>query len=363
MAERERAVLALEDGSTFSGWSVGAPGSSFGEVVFNTSMTGYLEIVTDPSHRGEIVAMTYPLIGNYGVIEEDLEAARPHLRGLVVSELCAKPSNFRSAEGLSSYLCRHGIVAVAGVDTRALARHLRERGTMRGVLATGEVDAASLVERAQASPRLSSQDLVGEVCTREPYLYADGEGPRVTVVDYGVKASLLRSLGGRGCRVTVVSGRSRAEEILATRPDGVILSSGPGDPSSAPSAIEAVRELLGRVPLFGIGLGHQIAALALGAEVYKLKCGHRGANHPVKELQTGRVHITSQNHGFAVKERSWSDRALVVSHRSVNDGTIEGLRHRELPVWTLQYPPEGSPGPTESAYLLDQFVASLSKPA
>lgn len=363
MAERERAVLALEDGSTFSGWSVGARGRTFGEVVFNTSMTGYQEMLTDPSYRGEIVAMTYPLIGNYGVNEEDLESVRPHPRGIVVSELCAAPSNFRSVEGLSVYLARHGVVAIEGVDTRSLTRRLRERGTMRGVLATGEVDVASLVAEAKAAPDLASQDLVGEVCTDEAYLFADGPGSRVTVVDFGLKRSILRSLAERGCRVTVVSGRSCAEEILATEPDGVILSNGPGDPRAVGSAVQTAKELLGRVPLFGICLGHQIVGLALGAEIFKLKYGHRGANHPVKEVETGRVHITSQNHSFAVKEGSWTDPAVLVSHRSVNDGTIEGLRHRELPVWTVQYHPEASPGPRDSVYLFDRFVESLSKSA
>ena len=363
MAERERAFLALEDGSVYAGWSVGARVKVAGEVVFNTSMTGYQEMLTDPSYRGEIVVMTYPLIGNYGVNDEDLESEQPHPRGLVVSELCGSPSNFRARERLSDYLARHGVAGIEGVDTRALTRRLRERGTMRGVIAAGQVDPAFLVEEAKAAPDISSQDLVDEVCTRETYLFADGSGPRVTVVDYGVKANILRSLAERGCRVTVVSGRSGAAEVLATRPDGVVLSNGPGDPRSIPFAVEAVKELIGRVPLFGICLGHQVVGLAFGGEIYKLKYGHRGANHPVKETESGRVHITSQNHSFALREGSWSDPSLIVSHRNVNDGTVEGLRHRELPVWTVQYHPEASPGPRDSAYLFDQFVQGLSRPA
>lgn len=363
MAERERAILALEDGSTYVGWSVGARGKAFGEVVFNTSMTGYQEMLTDPSYRGEIVAMTYPLIGNYGVNDEDLESLRPHPRGLVVSELCSDPSNFRSIAKLSDYLARHGVIGIEGVDTRALTRRLRERGTMRGVVATGEFDATTLVEEAKAAPDISSQDLISEVCTKEAYLFADGDGPRVTVVDYGVKTNILRSLAERGCRVMVVSGKSGAGEILATQPDGVVLSNGPGDPRSAPFAVEAAKELIGRVPLFGICLGHQILGLAFGGEIYKLKYGHRGANHPVKEVETGRVHITSQNHSFALREGSWSDPGVIVSHRNVNDGTVEGLRHRELPVWSVQYHPEASPGPRDSTYLFDRFVGALSRPA
>ena len=362
--QRERAVLVLEDGTSYTGWAMGARGKVFGEVVFTTAMTGYQETLTDPSFRGEIVTMTYPLIGNYGVNPEDVESQTPHVRGFVVRELCDSPSNWRARQSLSAYLEAHGIVGLEGVDTRALTRVLREKGTMRGVLATGDGDVARLAQEAAQASDLSSQDLVSEVTVARSYVYAEGPGPRVTVIDCGAKNSIMRSLASRGCTVTVVPAHARAEEVLATRPDGVIVSNGPGDPKAIPYVVETVRQLIPTsIPLFGICLGHQVIARAFGGETYRLKYGHRGANHPVKDLRTGRVYITSQNHGFAVQEGSWSDPDLVVTHRNVNDGTVEGLAHRTLPVRSVQYHPEASPGPSDSAYLFDEFISMLGRPA
>lgn len=363
MERREKAVLVLEDGTSYAGWAIGARGKVFGEVVFTTGMTGYQETLTDPSFRGEIVTMTYPLIGNYGVNPEDVESDVPHVRGFVVRELCDTPSNWRARQSLSEYLEQHGIIGLEGVDTRALTRVLRERGTMRGVIATGEFDIAELAQEAAASVDLSGQDLVSEVTPRESYVFAEGPGPRVTVIDCGAKSSIMRSLAARGCTVTVVPAHSTADEVLATRPDGVILSNGPGDPQTIPYVVETARRLVESTTVFGICLGHQVIARAFGAETYRLKYGHRGANHPVKDLTTGRVYITSQNHGFAVREGTWEDPDLVVTHRNVNDGTVEGLAHRRLPVYSVQYHPEAAPGPSDSAYLFDEFVTRLGRSA
>ncbi len=363
VSKQVRAVLALEDGAYFEGRSVGAEGRVFGEVVFNTSMTGYQEVLTDPSYRGEIVAMTYPLIGNYGVNDEDIESARPHARGFVVRELAGNPSNWRSKFRLADFLKQHGVVGIEGVDTRALTRRIREQGAMRGVIASGDVDPNELVHAARSAPDLSSQDLVSEVSVKEPYVYADLAGPSVTVVDFGTKLNILRSLKNRGCRVTVVPAKSTAAQVMATRPDGVILSNGPGDPIGVPYAVDTVKDLLGHVSIFGICFGHQILGLALGGSRFKMKYGHRGGNHPVKELATGRVYITSQNHGFAIEDGSFSDPNVVVTHKNVNDQTVEGLAHRSVPAFSVQYHPEASPGPNDSGYLFDRFIEGLTRPA
>ncbi len=373
-----KAYLALEDGTVFTGESFGATGHRFGEVVFNTSMTGYQEILTDPSYCGQIVTMTYPLIGNYGVNKDDFESRGPSVRGFVVKELCSRPSNWRSAEDLETFLDKHGIIGIQGIDTRALTRRLRNHGTMRGIIATGEVDPRELIAEARRAPQLSGQQLVPVVTTKQIYtiqadssilrsdeeFYGSGTGLpelrskvnyRVVLVDFGAKHNIIRWLHRIGCQVTVVPAQTTAAEILALQPQGLMLSNGPGDPKDVPDAITAIRELLGQIPIFGICLGHQILGLALGGDTYKLKFGHRGANHPVKDLVSGRVHITSQNHGYAIDANSFNDPEVVITHRNLNDDTVEGLRHWRLSAFSVQYHPESSPGPTDSEYLFYDF--------
>lgn len=354
----EQGVLALENGAVFYGVPFGARGESWGEVVFNTGMTGYQEVLTDPSYCGQIVVMTYPLIGNYGINDEDWEDTRPHVRGFVVREACPSPSNWRAARSLDRYLAEQGIVGLAGVDTRALTRIIRSEGAMRGVIAGAPAPGEELVARARALPTISEQQLVFQVATDRPY-HLPGGGCRVVVVDFGVKENIIRCLRDRGCDLVVVPPTFDAARIMACQPDGILLSNGPGDPTAVPGAVETVRELLGLRPLFGICLGHQILALALGGKTYKLKFGHRGANHPVKDLLSGRVYITSHNHGFAVDEGSLAHRDVVVTHRNVNDGTVEGLAHRYLPAFGIQYHPEAAPGPRDSEYLFDRFLALM----
>jgi carbamoyl-phosphate synthase small subunit len=373
------AKLALEDGAVFSGTSFGALGEVDGEVCFNTSMTGYQEILTDPSYRGQIVTMTYPEIGNYGVNGADLESARPQVAGFVVREASRLASNFRAEGGLADYLVRWGIVAMEGIDTRALVRRTRMLGAMRGVLSTVDLDDRSLVAKAQASPGLVGRDLVREVVPREVRVWdeglhelarsqapAGGAGgdpavprPRVVALDYGMKWNIPRHLTALGCRVVVLPGTASAADVLAQRPDGVFLSNGPGDPEPLAYAIETIRGLLGRTPIFGICLGHQLLSLACGGKTFKLKFGHRGANQPVLNLLSNRVEITSQNHGFAVDEDSLPPE-LEVTHRNLNDRTIEGVRHRALPAFSVQYHPEASAGPHDSGYLFAQFRQMLS---
>jgi carbamoyl-phosphate synthase small subunit len=371
------AKLALEDGTVFAGTSIGAEGEVDGEVCFNTSMTGYQEILTDPSYRGQIVTMTYPQIGNYGVNAEDVESGRPQLAGFVVREHSRTQSNFRSEQSLSEYLRHWNIVAIESIDTRSLVRRLRSGGAMKGVLSTVDLDDASLVAKARSSPGLVGRDLVREVLPDQPFewdqplsdwarLHSKEQGarsresngvssrPHVVALDYGMKWNIPRHLVELGCRVTVLPGTATSEDVLATNPDGVFLSNGPGDPEPLEYAIGAIRNLLGKKPIFGICLGHQLLALACGAKTFKLKFGHRGANHPVQNLDTGAVEITSQNHGFAVAEDSLPG-FLEVTHRSLNDGTIEGLAHREVPAFSVQYHPEASAGPHDSHYLFRRF--------
>jgi carbamoyl-phosphate synthase small subunit len=372
------AKLALEDGTVFAGSSIGAPGEVDGEVCFNTSMTGYQEILTDPSYRGQIVTMTYPQIGNYGVNDGDLESSRPHLAGFVVREHSRTESNFRSSGSLSEYLKHWGVVAIESIDTRALVRRIRSRGALRGVISTHDLDDASLVAKAQASPGLVGRDLVREVMPESPRGWdeptsewstlpadsrqptAEGQRPHVVALDFGMKWNIPRHLYDQGCRVTVLPGTVTAEEVLAHEPDGVFLSNGPGDPEPLEYAVRAIQGLLGKTPVFGICLGHQLLGLACGARTFKLKFGHRGANHPVQRLDDGLVEITSQNHGFAVDEQTLPD-SLRVTHRSLNDGTIEGLEHRELAAFSVQYHPEASAGPHDSHYLFGRFLASMRR--
>ena len=366
------AWLVLRDGPTFRGWSLGAAGQASGEVIFNTAMQGYQEILTDPSYRGQIVTMTYPMIGNYGINEEDVESRRPWVNGFIVKEASPVASNFRSRSGLDAYLARHGIVGIQGIDTRALTRHLRDRGAQEGIISTVETDAARLAAKAQALPGLIGRDLVSEVTIDQAHGWSEGDwsltrgyttppAPRFKVVafDSGIKRNIMRQLSSLGCEVEVVPAGTPAAAVLERKPHGIFLSNGPGDPEAVPYLVESVRGLIGKAPIFGICLGNQILGLAFGGETYKLKFGHHGANHPVKDLATGRVEITSQNHGFSVDPASVAKVGLVETHVNLNDGTSEGMRHRELPVFSVQYHPEASPGPHDSHYLFQRFVSLM----
>jgi carbamoyl-phosphate synthase small subunit len=367
------ALLVLRDGRVFRGRALGARGETWGEVIFNTAMTGYQEVLTDPSYRGQIVVMTYPLIGNYGLNEEDVESRRPWVNGFVVKEAAGRPSSWRGRIALGDYLERHGIVGIQGIDTRALTRHLRDHGAQDGIVSSGELDEERLRDRARQLPGLVGRDLVREVTAAEPWTWAEGPWDpdrgyvspaparfRVVAYDCGIKLNILRQLAGAGCEVTVVPATTPAAAVLERRPDGVFLSNGPGDPEAVPYLIEAVRQLLGRVPVFGICLGHQILGLAAGGRTYKLPFGHHGANHPVKDLATGKVEITSQNHGFAVDPASVAGAGWVATHTNLNDGTCEGLRHREWPVFSVQYHPEASPGPHDANYLFHRFTELMT---
>jgi carbamoyl-phosphate synthase small subunit len=409
------AVLALADGTRFEGWSYGAEGEATGEVVFNTSMSGYQEILTDPSYKGQIVTMTYPLIGNCGVNPEDVESRRPFVEGFVVKEGSVIASNWRATQSLEGYLQERGIVGIQGIDTRALTRHIRDHGAQEGIISTTDHDPRSLVAKAKASPGLIGRDLVKEVCCDAPFAwtqhvwewprgYGDGRAasraPRaatgqmalfgapapalpsrrsrlgsrrykVVAYDCGIKWNILRQLVESGCDVTVVPAATPALEALRLAPDGIFLSNGPGDPEGVPYLIAAVRELLGKRPIFGICLGHQIIGLALGGRTYKLKFGHHGGNQPVKDLTTGRVEITAQNHGFAVDMQSFQGASrdamhggpedIVLTHLNLNDHTCEGMMHRRLPLFSVQYHPEASPGPHDASYLFGRFVELMGR--
>ena len=374
------ALLALADGTVFRGRAFGAVGEAVGELVFNTSMTGYQEILTDPSYEGQLVAMTYPEIGNVGVNREDVESRRPYVRGFVVREYREAPSSWRAEESLGAYLARHGIPGIEGIDTRALVRHLRDHGSQEAVLSSADLDADRLVRKAKASPGLVGRDLVREVTCAEAYDWTEGpwrlghgygtaadaaatrgrEPLDVVAYDFGIKYNILRNLVGAGCRVRVVPAYTPAKDVLAMRPDGVFLSNGPGDPDAVAGAPEAVAGLLGKVPVFGICLGHQILGLALGGKTYKLKFGHHGGNQPVKDLTTGKVEITAQNHGFAVDVDSLRGKGEI-THVNLNDRTCEGLVVRGQPTFSVQYHPEASPGPHDARYLFRRFVALMER--
>jgi carbamoyl-phosphate synthase small subunit len=365
------AVLALEDGTVFEGSSFGAPVERAGEVVFNTAITGYQEIFTDPSYSGQIVVLTNPEIGNYGANAQDNESARPYIEGLVVREFSPLASNWRADETAQQFLTANAVPVIAGIDTRALVRHLRSRGVMRGVLSATCFDRETLVERARSSPSMAGLDLATRVSTPERYEWTRGTDPcspsdlerdpssqrfHVVAYDYGIKHNILRRLVQVGCRLTVVPAGTPAEDVLTLKPDGVFLSNGPGDPEPLEYQASQIRKLVGRVPIFGICLGHQILGLAMGAKTYKLKFGHRGANHPVINKITGKVEITSHNHGFAVDPDSLNLNEIEITHMNLNDETLEGFRHRTHPAFCVQYHPEAAPGPHDSRYLFDDFV-------
>jgi carbamoyl-phosphate synthase small subunit len=365
------AILALEDGTVFEGRSFGAPTERSGEVVFNTALTGYQEVFTDPSYSGQIVILTNPQVGNYGTSAEDNEAARPYIEGLVVREFSAIASNWRSDAEADAFLGRNGIPVISGLDTRALVRHLRTRGVMRGVLSSVTADSSALVERARRIPTMAGLDLASRVSTPERYEWNKPVEPcspsdflarppetkyHVVAYDFGIKRNILRRLVQVGCRVTVVPALTSAEDALALNPDGIFLSNGPGDPEPLQTQVGIIRRLIGNKPVFGICLGHQLLGLAVGGKTYKLKFGHRGANHPVRNELTQKVEITSHNHGFAVDPDSLNLNEVEITHMNLNDGTLEGFRHRREPMFCVQYHPEAAPGPHDSHYLFDEFV-------
>lgn len=368
-----KAVLALADGQTYVGRSFGSEGETRGEVVFNTSMTGYQEILTDPSYEGQMVAMTYPEIGNVGVNAEDEESYKPFVRGFITREYCPTPSNWRATQPLHEYMSDHGIVGIEGIDTRSLVRHIRDIGAQEGVISTLDRSPEELVATALETPGLVGRDLVREVTCQEPYDWENGKwelgkGYRgkgrseffVVAYDYGIKRSILRNLVESGCRVKVVPAWTPAEEVLAWNPHGIFLSNGPGDPDAVPYGKDIVQKLVGQKPIFGICLGHQILGLALGGKTYKLKFGHHGGNQPVMDLTTRKVEITTQNHGFAVDTKSLEGIAEL-THVNLNDHTVEGLAHRELPIFSVQYHPESSPGPHDAGYLFHRFVQMMKQ--
>lgn len=375
----KQAMLVLEDGSTYIGRSMGAEGEWVGEVVFNTSMTGYQEIITDPSYWGQMIVFTYPHIGNVGVNEEDVESHRPFAKAVIARKICEVPSNWRAKASLPEYLRRHGVPALSDVDTRRLTLTLRERGVMRGALSTENYDAERLLEMARNAPDMSVLKPVDEITCEEPYGWQETVPPRwiaylpypmsvphkttaphIVVIDCGTKHNILRHLANLGARVTVVPAYAKAEEIMALEPDGVLISNGPGDPSQAKATIETVKSLMGRVPLYGICLGHQILGLAAGARIYKLPFGHHGGNHPVQDLTTGKVEITAQNHNYAVAAESLETLPFEITHLNLFDHTVEGMRHKELPIASVQFHPEASPGPHDALHLLRRFVASVA---
>ncbi len=356
-----KALLVLEDGTIFQGNSFGAQGERYGEVVFNTSLTGYQEILTDPSYKGQIVAMTYPLIGNYGTNPKDIESRKPFVEGFVVKELSRIPSNWRSTKSLNDYLKENKIIGMEGIDTRALTRHIRLKGAMKAVLSTKDLSERSLIEKARQSKGLLGVDLVSEVTCSKTYVWHESKNKKFTVVvlDCGVKFNILRMLQERACKVIVVPASTKAHEILELKPDGLLLSNGPGDPAAVTGVIKTAKALLGKLPIFGICLGQQMLAHAFGGKTYKLKFGHHGANHPVKDLRTGRILITVQNHGFCVDMDTLNKNDIEITHVNLNDNTLEGIKHKKYPVFSVQFHPEAGPGPHDAKYLFDEFIKMM----
>ncbi len=369
----KKAILALADGMVFEGYSFGAEGETTGEIVFNTSMTGYQEILTDPSYKGQIVTMTYTQMGNYGVNLEDVESCKPYVEGFIVKEHCEIPSNWRSRVSLHRYLADNKIVAIHGIDTRALTRHLRDFGAQPGIISTRTVDRESAVEKARKLPKMSGLDLAQHVTCAKPYIWSEGDWDivkgysgkpaskyKVVAYDFGIKRNILRLLTQSGCDVQVVPARTDAEDVLAMKPDGVFLSNGPGDPEPVTYAISNIKKILGKRPIFGICLGQQLLGLALGGKTYKLKFGHHGGNQPIMDLTTRKVEIAAENHGFAVDMETLKDQ-VVMTHMNLNDKTCEGIQHKSLPAFSVQYHPESSPGPHDSRYLFQRFVDMMEK--
>lgn len=351
--------LVLEDGTVFIGDALGCLEENSGEVVFNTGMTGYQEILSDPSYCGQIVTMTYPLVGNYGINRDDFETINPSIHGFVVKEMCPTPTNFRNEETLDAYLKAKGIPAIAGIDTRKLTKIIRKHGTMKGIITKATMKVGEPPVITANRPRLMSNQ-VQTVSTANPYV-VPGRGSKIVLVDFGMKHGILRELTKRHCHVTVVPYYYQAEEILRLKPDGMMLTNGPGNPKDVPEAIQMIRQLIGKVPIFGICLGHQLLALASGANTHKMKFGHRGSNHPVKDLKRNRTYLTSQNHGYAVLSSSLSSTNLIQTHVALNDETVEGIRHRHYPAFSVQFHPESSPGPEDTSYLFDEFLTEINK--
>lgn len=362
----KKAILYLEDGTAFHGTALGVTGSSDGEIVFNTAMTGYQEILTDPSYAGQIVSMTYPLIGNYGVNPEDGESRKVHVKGFVVKEFCRHHSNFRATQSLIDYLDENLILAVEGIDTRALTRHLRVSGAMRAIISTEIFDLDELARRMEKVPSMEGADWVCQVSTSEKYIWPNPDKVpvryKVAALDCGIKLNILRILTGLGCEVHVFPARTAPSDILAMDPDGLFVSNGPGDPAAVTYVVETLRSVFGKLPVFGICLGHQMIGLALGGKTFKLKFGHHGANHPVKDLLGGRIGITSQNHGFCVDLKSLDQQDVEMVGFNLNDHTLEGIRHKRLPILSFQYHPEAAPGPHDTTYLFDFFIKMMESP-
>jgi len=370
--DKKKAVLVLEDGTTFKGYSLGAPGETIGEVVFNTSLMGYQEILTDPSYKGQMVVMTYPLIGNYGINEKDYESRKMFLEGFIVKECSPFPSNWRSQTSLDEFLRKKGIVGIQGIDTRALTAHIRDCGSQQGIISTADFDVSSLIKKAKSSPGLNGLDLVKEVTCSDSYEWKDDETSqkvskryRVVVYDCGVKYNILRKLSSAGCAATVVPARTPPQKVLDMNPDGIVLSNGPGDPAAVPYMVNNIKDLLGKKPIMGICLGHQLLALTLGLKTYKLKFGHHGGNQPVMDISTKKVEITAQNHNFAVSTPPEGNihkspyGNVEITHVNLNDKSVEGLKCHSMPVFSVQYHPEASPGPHDANYLFERFIEMI----